>query len=82
MIDSVKISITENNVETHFNFNELELKNFALAISDMVDEGKEIDFKKAAHNAKYFSEIDRRIADMEKIFPPNLNSVSVESKNV
>ena len=76
MIDSVKISITENNVETYtFNFNELELKNFALAISDMVDEGKEIDFKKAAHNAKYFSEIDRRIAEMEKIFPPN--SVSV-----
>ena len=66
MIDAVKISIIENNVETHtFNFSELELKNFALAITDMVDEGKEIDFCKAAHNAKYFSEIDRRIKRVE-----------------
>ncbi len=81
MIDAVKISITENSVETHtFNFNELELKNFALAITDMVDEGKEIDFVKAAHNAKYFAEIDRRITEMEKIFPAN--SVSVEDQNV
>ncbi|MBQ7476085.1 MAG: hypothetical protein IJT06_01665, partial [Selenomonadaceae bacterium] len=80
MIDAVKISITENNVETHtFNFNEVELKNFALAITDMVDEGKEIDFVKAAHNAKYFSEIDRHIAEMEKIFPAD--SVSFENKN-
>ena len=51
MIDAVKISITENNVETHFNFNELELKNFALAISDMFDEGKKFDLGKAARNA-------------------------------
>ena len=80
MIDAVKISITENSVETHtFNFSELELKNFALAITDMVDEGKEIDFVKAAHNAKYFSEIDKRIEEMEKIFPAN--SVSFEDKH-
>ena len=79
MIDAVKISITENNVETTFNFSELELKNFALAITDMVDDGKEIDFVKAAHNAKYFSEIDKRIEEMEKIFPAN--SVSFEDKH-
>ena len=69
MIDAVKISVFENDVETHtFTFNQLELKNFAHAISDMADEGKEIDLEKAAHNARYFSEIDRRIADMDKAF--------------
>ena len=54
----------------------------ATEIKDMLIEGKEIDLDKAVHNARYFAEIDKRIAEMEKIFPTNLNSLDVDNKNV
>lgn len=66
MIDAVKIPVTENNsesqdLETRFNLKTFdELKYFALEICDMVDEGQKIDLGKAARNAKYLAEIDRR----------------------
>ena len=66
MIDAGKIPVAENNstiqdLETRFDLKTFdEFKYFALEICDMVDEGKEIDLGKAARNAKYLAEIDRR----------------------
>ncbi len=76
--DSIKFTGNEESLT----FSVDELKILATEIKDMLIEGKEIDLDKAVHNARYFAEIDRRIAEMEKIFPPNLNSVDVENKNV
>ena len=66
MIDAGKIPVAVNNstiqdLETRFDLKTFdEFKYFALEICDMVDEGKEIDLGKAARNAKYLAEIDRR----------------------
>ena len=66
MIDAVKIPVEENNstiqdLEKRFDLKTFdEFKYFALEICDMVDEGKKIDLGKAARNAKYLAEIDRR----------------------
>ena len=66
MIDAVKIPVAKNtstiqDLETRFDLKTFdEFKYFALEICDMVDEGKEIDLGKAARNAKYLAEIDRR----------------------
>ena len=66
MMDAAKISDIENNfdektLEKRFDLKTFdEFKYFALEICDMVDEGKEIDLGKAARNAKYLAEIDRR----------------------
>ena len=71
MIDAVKIPVAENtsaiqDLEKRFNLKTLdEFKYFALEICDMVDEGKKIDLGKAAHNAKYFAEINSRIKDIK-----------------
>jgi len=64
---NIKMPATENNsdiqdFEKRFDLKTLdEFKYFALEICDMVDEGKKIDLGKAARNAKYFAEINRRI---------------------
>ena len=49
-----------------FNFDDDELKCFIQEIFTMVEAGEPINFSKAVHNARYFAEIDRRIAEMEK----------------
>ena len=74
--DSIKFT---GNEET-LTFSVDELKILATEIKDMIIEGKEIDLDKAVHNARYFAEIDRRISEMEKIFPAD--SVIVEDNNV
>ena len=81
------MSAAEDNIkftgnEETLTFSVDELKILATEIKDMLIEGKEIDLDKAVHNARYFAEIDKRIAEMEKIFPTNLNSLDVDNKNV
>ena len=81
------MSAAEDNIkftgnEETLTFRVDELKILATEIKDMIIEGKEIDLDKAVHNARYFAEIDKRIAEMEKIFPTNLNSLDVDNKNV
>lgn len=70
MIDAVKFQDTENNIkftgeEKNFTFNVEELKFFTLEIKDMLIEGKEIDFGKAARNAKYLAMLDKGFKDMK-----------------
>lgn len=70
MIEAVKLPIAEKDLkftgeEKNFNFSVEELKFFTLEIRDMLIEGKEIDFGKAARNAKYFAEINSRIKDIK-----------------
>ena len=81
------MSAAEDNIkftgnEETLTFRVDELKILATEIKDMIIEGKEIDLDKAVHNARYFAEIDKRIAEMEKIFPTTLNSLDVDNKNV
>lgn len=80
------MSAAEDNIkftgnEETLTFRVDELKILATEIKDMIIEGKEIDLDKAVHNARYFAEIDKRIAEMEKIFPTTLNSLDVDNKN-
>ena len=42
-----------------------EFKYFIAEIKEMMEESKIIDIGKAIHNAKYFAEIERRIADIK-----------------
>ena len=65
MVEAVKLPIAEEDLkftgeEKNFNFSVEELKFFTLEIRDMLIEGKEIDFGKAARNAKYLAEIEKR----------------------
>ena len=65
MVEAIKLPIAEENLkftgeEKNFNFSVEELKFFTLEIRDMLIEGKEIDFGKAARNAKYLAEIEKR----------------------
>ena len=68
---NIKMPVTENNsdiqdFEKRFDLKTFdEFKYFALEICDMVDEGKKIDLGKAARNAKYFAEIERRANDLK-----------------
>ncbi|MBQ7199710.1 MAG: hypothetical protein IJS29_10660 [Selenomonadaceae bacterium] len=59
--DSIKFTGNEESLT----FSVDELKILATEIKDMIIEGKEIDLDKAVHNARYFAEIDRRIADIK-----------------
>ena len=64
------MSAAEDNIkftgnEESLTFSVDELKILATEIKDMIIEGKEIDLDKAVHNARYFAEIDRRIADIK-----------------
>ncbi|MBQ9487710.1 MAG: hypothetical protein IJU91_07940 [Selenomonadaceae bacterium] len=70
MIDAAKISDTAEDIkftgkETNYTFNVAELKVLAMEINEMSVEGKAIDLDKAIHNARYFAEIDRRIAEVK-----------------
>lgn len=85
MTETLDIVLKENDPAAEkqkalFNFDDDELRCFVQEIFIMVEEGEPISFSKAVHNARYFAEIDRRIAEMEKIFPAN--SVIVEDNNV
>ena len=51
-----------NGKDETYTFSASELKILAMEINDMSIEGKAIDLDKAIHNARYFAEIDRRIA--------------------
>ena len=51
--------------EEKITFERGELKYFVAEIKEMLAEGKIIDIPKAIHNAKYFAEIERRIADVK-----------------
>ena len=66
---NIKMPVAENNSddgkEQTFTFNSSELKFFALEIKDMIVEGKDIDLGKAARNAKYLAEIERRANDLK-----------------
>lgn len=55
----------EINDEEKISFTPPELDIFVREIKDMISEGKNIDVKKAIHNARYLAEIDRRIADVK-----------------
>ena len=59
--DSIKFTGNEESLT----FSVDELKILATEIKDMIIEGKEIDLDKAVHNARYFAEIDKRIADIK-----------------
>ena len=66
---NIKMPVAENNSgdvqDQTFTFNSSELKFFALEIKDMIVEGKDIDLGKAARNAKYLAEIERRANDLK-----------------
>ncbi|MBQ6975831.1 MAG: hypothetical protein IJQ16_04670 [Selenomonadaceae bacterium] len=71
MTETLNIVLKENDSAAEqqkklFNFDDDELKCFVQEIFTMVEEGEPINFSKAVHNAKYFAEIDRRIAEIEK----------------
>ena len=55
----------EPDVEFGYGITGDEIKIFAQEVAEMVLKGKSIDVEKAIHNAKYFAEIDRRIANVE-----------------
>lgn len=62
---SVQNSEEENNFGESVTFTPLELKYYNLEITEMLTEGKIIDVPKAIHNAKYFAELEDRIASIE-----------------
>ncbi|MBQ6975832.1 MAG: hypothetical protein IJQ16_04680 [Selenomonadaceae bacterium] len=71
MVEAVKLPIAEEDLkftgeEKNFNFSVEELKFFTLEIRDMLIEGKEIDFGKAARNAKYLARIERGIKNLNE----------------
>ncbi len=71
MSDATKILDTTEDIkftgkEENYTFNVAELKVLAMEINEMSVEGKEIDLDKAIHNARYFAEIDRRIAEVKR----------------
>ena len=45
--------------EENITFDKYEWKNFLIEIKNMVKDGKEIDFAKAMHNARYLGKLDR-----------------------
>ena len=55
----------EENFGDSVTFTPLELKYYNAEIAEMLAEGKIIDVPKAIHNAKYFAELEDRIASLE-----------------
>lgn len=51
--------------EESISFTPQELKIFVEEVKEMSTEGKIIDLPKAIHNARYFAEVDRRIANVK-----------------
>ena len=52
--------------EESITFDKYEWKNFLIEITDMVKDGKKIDFEKAIRNARYLAIIDKGIEQMNK----------------
>ena len=67
MVETLKMPVDESpDLEKRFDLKTFaEYKYFALEICDMVDEGKAIDLGRAARNAKYLAEIERRAKDIK-----------------
>ena len=65
MTETVNLNDVINVSEEPVNFSPRELKLFIREIADMIIAGEPINAEKAIHNAKYFSEIDRRLENIE-----------------
>ena len=60
-----KNSAEEENFTEMITFSPLELKYYNAEIKEMIENDKIIDIPKAIHNAKYFAELEKRIANIE-----------------
>ena len=60
-VEKISVEPVEENLknEESITFDKYEWKNFLIEITDMVKDGKKIDFEKAVHNARYLASIDR-----------------------